>query len=124
MHINLIKNLNWLPKAYYIIRARIAVGSIKETKEVPNCECDCQIKCRVTTSNHYYVTHKNKEQIHCINHHWHHYKTFYSQNIVDKRWDFEVFGFISFRLGQLKLANPNERYDNKPTKKISSRLLG
>lgn len=60
---NLIENLNRRPKAYYVIRARIAGRSIKEMKELPNCECDRRIKCLVTTSNHYYVTHKNKERI-------------------------------------------------------------
>lgn len=101
---NLIENLNRQPKAYYVIRARIGDGSIKEIKELPDYECDRRIKCRVTTSSRYYLTHKNKERIHCINHHQYHYKAFRSKNTIDQRWDFGVFCTIDFRVCKFRIG--------------------
>lgn len=101
---NLIENLNRHPRTYYVIRARMSGGSIKEIQELPPCQCDRKIKCQVTTSNHYYMTHKDKERVHCINHHWHQYKAFRSKNTKDQHWDFGVFCTISFRACKFQIG--------------------
>lgn len=100
----LIENLNRHQGIYYVIRARLSGGCIKEIKELPASECDRQIKCRVTTSSRYYIEHKDKEKVHCINHHWHQYKAFRSRNTEDQRWDFGVFCTINFRACKFRIG--------------------
>lgn len=100
---NMIENCNRFTNNYYIIRARTH-GEIKEIEKLPECPCDREISCRVTTSNHYYVTHKNNELIHCINHHWHQYKTVRSKNTKDQSWDFGVFCTIKFRACKFQIG--------------------
>ncbi|MCC4477586.1 IS4 family transposase [Limosilactobacillus reuteri] len=107
---NLIEHFNRRPQTYYVLRASLS-GGIKEVQALPNHECDQQIKCRVTTSNHYYITHKDQEVIHCINHHRRHYKAQRSKNTRDQRWDFETFCTIKFRtckfqIGTTKTGQP------------------
>lgn len=101
---NLIENLNRHQGVYYIIRAKLSSGSIKEIRELPPSECDRQVECRVTTSNYYYQTHKDKETIHHVNHYWRQYKRFRSKNTQDRRWDFEVFCNIKFRVCKFKIG--------------------
>ncbi|MCC4399365.1 IS4 family transposase [Limosilactobacillus reuteri] len=121
---NLIENLNRRVGTYYVIRERLS-GSIKEVANLPACECDRQIQCRVTTSNHYYMMNKDKELIHCINHHQHHYKSHHSKNTRDTRWDFGTFCEVSFRACKFQIGTgQNGKHEwevlitNLPTKQF------
>lgn len=105
---NLIENLNRHKGLYYIIRARLGNGNLKEIRELPDHECDQAVKCRVTTSNRYYVTHKDTETIHCINHHWHQYKAYRSKATKDQRWDFGVFCTVKFRVCKFRIGTTDE----------------
>ncbi|ATO56199.1 MAG: IS4 family transposase [Lacticaseibacillus paracasei] len=107
---NLIENLNRHQGLHYLIRAKLG-GSIKEIQNLPDGECDQAIACRVTTSNHYYVTHKSSENIHCIQHYWHQYQPFRSKNTKDRRWDFGVFCTVKFRACKFQIGTTA---DGKP----------
>lgn len=98
---NLIENCNRLPNCYYVIRAK--VGGIKEIAALPDEACDKDIICRVTISNHYYTANHKKENIHLVNHVKHHYKTSFSKNTKDQRWDFGNFCDVKFRACKIKI---------------------
>src|SRR5699024_8343116 len=102
---NLIENCNRLSNCYYVIRAR--TGGIKEISALPYKTCDTDIACRVTVSNHYYNMNHKKENIHFISHVKHHYKTSFSKNTRDQRWDFGSFCDIKFRACKIKVNDPD-----------------
>lgn len=101
---NMIENCNRLKNCHYLIRTRNHAG-IKEIAQLPDQECDTSIACRVTTSNRYYITHKDTENIHLINHHWHQYKIHRSKYTKDRQWDFSVFCTVKFRVCKFKITS-------------------
>ncbi|WP_297951980.1 IS4 family transposase [uncultured Lactobacillus sp.] len=104
---NLIENCNRLNHCQYIIRAKAkkaSGGVIKEIAAMPNQECDIDLSCRVTSSNYYYITHKDSEQfLHLIMHKKRHYKAVRSKNTADQRWDFADFCNVKFRVCKFKI---------------------
>ncbi len=66
---NLIENCNRLKHCHYVIRTKAGYGAIKEIAGMSEQEYDIDLSCRVTSSHHYYVTHKDKEKfLHLILH--------------------------------------------------------
>lgn len=66
---NMIETCNRLPNCHYIIRTKAGkFGGIREIANLPDKECDVEMTFRVTTSNRYYVTHKDTESLHLIQH--------------------------------------------------------
>lgn len=108
---NLIENCNRLDSCFYVIRTRTGKGAMKEIQELPNCECDQNISCRVTISGHYYMMHKDTEKIHLVLHNKHYYKKYFSKNTKDQSWDFEYFCNVKFRACKLRINNPDTDKD-------------
>lgn len=73
---NLIENCNRIKNCFYVVRSKVGKGAIKEIKSLPDQECDISLRCKVTCSGHYYMTHKNIETIHRVSH--------YKGNILSK----------------------------------------
>lgn len=100
---NMIENCNRLTGCYYVIRSKAGKGAFKEIKALPDKECDVSVSCRVTDSNYYYTTHKNKENIHLVMHNRHHYKKCFSKNTQDAHWDFGPFCTVKFRACKIRI---------------------
>nr|WP_308556896.1 transposase [uncultured Lactobacillus sp.] len=103
---NMIENCNRLKNCNYIIRTKANNGAIKEIQALPQQECDQLIQCHVTTSGHYYETHRQEPHLHWLRHFNHQYKEFRSKNTQDSRWDFEQFCWIKFRACKVKINDP------------------
>lgn len=104
---NMIENCNRLDDCSYVIRTKSGNGAIKEVASLPNQECDQDISCRVTISNHYYNNHHKQENIHLVSHKKRHYKQQLSKNTQDASWDFENFVQVNFRACKIKINDPN-----------------
>ena len=102
---NLIEHCNRINNCFYAIRVKTGTGGIREIAALPDSECDVDITCRVTTSNHYYTTHKD-ENLHLIKHIKRQYKAERSKNTTDRRWDFGVFENVSFRAVKFRINEP------------------
>lgn len=100
---NMVENCNRLPNCYYVIRSKTGKSAFKEVEALPDQECDVNISCRVTSSHYYYITHKDKENIHLVKHARHHHKKYFSKNTKDSRWDFGSFCTIKFRACKIKI---------------------
>ncbi|MGU9946939.1 IS4 family transposase [Lactobacillus delbrueckii subsp. bulgaricus] len=104
---NLIENCNRLKHCHYVIRTKAGYGAIKEIAGMSEQEYDIDLSCRVTSSHHYYVTHKDREKfLHLILHKKHHYKTIRSKNTKDWRWDFEGLCNVKFRVCKFRINPP------------------
>lgn len=101
---NMIENCNRLPNCYYVIRIKTEYGAFKEVAELPNQECDKDIACWIITSN-YYKTHKAKENVHLVNHHYRQYIKYRSKN-KDSRGDFGELCTIKFRTCKFRINDP------------------
>ncbi len=77
---NMVENCNRFSNCYYVIRSKTGKSAFKEVEALPDQECDVDISCRVTDSNYYYMTHKDKENIHLIKRQRKHYKKLRSKN--------------------------------------------
>ena len=106
MSFNVIENCNRLPNCHYIIRTKTGYGGFKEVAALPDQECDTDISCWVTTSNYYYITHKNAENVHLVNHHYRQYIKYRSKNTQDRSWDFGKLCTIKFRACKFRINNP------------------
>ena len=102
---NMVETCNRLPDCYYIIRTKAGLGGIREIANLPDKECDVEMIFRVTTSNRYYVTHKDTESLHLIQHAKKHYKETFSKNTKDRRWDFEQFCNVKCRVVKFRINN-------------------
>lgn len=102
---NMVETFNRLPDCYYIIRTKAGLGGIREIANLPDKECDVEMTFRVTTSNRYYVTHKDTESLHLIQHAKKHYKDTFSKNTKDRRWDFEQFCNVKCRVVKFRINN-------------------
>ena len=102
---NIVETCNRLPDCYYIIRTKAGLGGIREIANFPDKECDVEMTFRVTTSNRYYVTHKDTESLHLIQHAKKHYKETFSKNTKDRRWDFEQFCNVKCRVVKFRINN-------------------
>ncbi len=102
---NMIEHGNRLDNGFYIIRTRAGAGGIKEISELPDEECDVDMSFKVTTSNRYYMLHKDKEKIHMINRPSKHYKTTFSPKTAKTRWDFNKFETVNCRVCKLRINN-------------------
>lgn len=103
---NMIETCNRLPDCHYIIRTKAGrCGGIREIANLPDKECDVKMTFRVTTSNRYYVTHKDSESLHLIQHAKKHYKETLSKNTKDRRWDFEQFCNVKCRVVKFRINN-------------------
>ena len=103
---NMIETCNRLSNCHYIIRTKAGkFGGIREIANLPNRECDVEMTFRVTTSNRYYVTHKDTESLHLIQHAKKHYKETFSKNTKDRRWDFEQFCNVKCRVVKFRINN-------------------
>lgn len=102
---NMVETFNRLPDCYYIIRTKAGLGCIREIANLPDKECDVEMTFRVTTSNRYYVTHKDTESLHLIQHAKKHYKDTFSKNTKDRRWDFEQFCNVKCRVVKFRINN-------------------
>lgn len=104
---NMIETLNRIPNCYYIIRTKAGHGGIREIGALPDKDCDKEMTFRVTTSNAYYVTWKDTENIHMINHSKRHYKKYMSPNTKQQRWDFEQFCNVKCRVVKFRINDPD-----------------
>lgn len=104
---NMIENCNRIPNCYYVIRTKTGSGGIKEIASLPDQEYDVDIRCRITISHRYYVTHHQYENIHLVKHKKKHYKEFRSKNTEDARWDFEDFCTVKFRACKFRINDPD-----------------
>lgn len=103
---NMIETCNRLSNCHYIIRTKAGkFGGIREIANLPDRECDVEMTFRVTTSNRYYVTHKDTESLHLIQHAKKHYKETFSKNTKDRRWDFEQFCNVKCRVLKFRINN-------------------
>lgn len=102
---NMVETFNRLPDCYYIIRTKAGLGGIREIANLPDKECDVEMTFRVTTSNRYYVTHKDTESLHLIQHAKKHYKDTFSKSTKDRRWDFEQFCNVKCRVVKFRINN-------------------
>lgn len=102
---NLIENCNRIQDCFCVVRSKVNQGAINEIKALPNQECDISLSCKVTCSNHYYMTHKNMEAVHLVNHHKKQYIKQRSKNTKDANWDFEDICTIKFRVCKFKINN-------------------
>lgn len=102
---NMVETFNRLPDCYYVIRTKAGLGGIREIANLPDKECDVEMTFRVTTSNRYYVTHKDTESLHLIQHAKKHYKDTFSKNTKDRRWDFEQFCNVKCRVVKFRINN-------------------
>lgn len=101
---NMIEHCN-RSEIKYLIRCKVGRGAIKEIQQLPDHECDRQLECQVTTSNHYYTQcKKDPQRPHLANHVRQHYKTQRSKNTRDKRWDFEWLSNVKFRVVKFQLS--------------------
>lgn len=103
---NMIETCNRLPNCHYVIRTKAGkFGGIREIANLPDKERDVEMAFRVTTSNRYYVTHKDTESLHLIQHAKKHYKETFSKNTKDRRWDFEQFCNVKCRVVKFRINN-------------------
>ena len=104
---NMIENCNRLgDNAFYVIRTKAGAGGIKEIEELPDKECDTEMVFRVTTSNRYYITHKDTENIHLVNARPKKSHTKYlSPNTKYQDWDLEQFVTIKCRVVKFRINN-------------------
>lgn len=103
---NMIETCNRLPNCHYIIRTKAGkFGGIREIANLPDRECDVEMTFRVTTSNRYYVTPKDTESLHLIQHAKKHYKETFSKNTKDRRWNFEQFCNVKCRVVKFRINN-------------------
>lgn len=102
---NMVETFNRLPDCCYIIRTKAGLGGIREIANLPDKECDVEMTFKVTTSNRYYVTHKDTESLHLIQHAKKHYKDTFSKNTKDRRWDFEQFCNVKCRVVKFRINN-------------------
>lgn len=103
---NMIETCNRLQDCYYVIRIKAGkFGGIREIVNLPDKECDVKMTFRVTISNRYYVTHKDTESLHLIQHVKKHYKEKFSKNTKDRRWDFEQFCKVKCRVVKFRINN-------------------
>lgn len=93
---NMLENCNQLPNCYYLIRTKTGRSGFKEVAGLPDQEYDKDIACWVTTSNYYYLTHKNRGNIYLISHHYHQYIKYRSKNTRDDSWDFRKLCTVKF----------------------------
>lgn len=103
---NMIENCNQLPNCHYLIRTKTGRSGFKEVTALPDQECDKDIACWVTTSTYYYLTHKNRENIHLIKHHYHQYIKYRSKNTRDDSWDFGKLRTVKFRACKFRINDP------------------
>lgn len=106
---NMIENCNRLKNCAFVIRTKNDKSSFKEIKELPDKECDLDLSCRVTDSGYYYLTHKNRENIHLIHRQRRHYKAAISKNTEDTRWDFGAFCNVKFRVCKIRINPPGTK---------------
>lgn len=104
---NMIENCNRLgDNAYYVIRTKSGNGGIKEIANLPDKECDVEMEFKVTTSNRYYITHKDTENIHLVNAIPKKTHTKYiSPNTRYQRWDFGQFETVKCRVVKFRINN-------------------
>lgn len=100
---NMVENCNRLPNCHYLIRTKARRSGFKEVAALPDQECDKDMACWVTTSNYYYITHKAKQNIHLVKHHYHQYIQYRSKNTADYSWDFGELCTIKFRACKFKI---------------------
>lgn len=102
---NMIEHCNRLNgKGYYVIRTKAGNGGIKEIADLPDKECDMDMAFKVTTSNRYYVTHKDTENIHMINCPKKQHK-YLSPNTRYQNWDFGQFETVRCRVVKFRINN-------------------
>lgn len=106
---NLIENCNRLKNCAFVIRTKDGNGAIKEIQKLPNKEYDIDLACRVTASNYYFKTSKDKEHLHLIQHQKHHYKALISKNTPDSHWDFGAFCTVRFRACKIRINPPGTK---------------
>lgn len=104
---NMIEHCNRLDNGFYIIRARIGAGGIKEIANLPDKECDVDMAFKVTTSNRYYILNRDTESIHYIHKPKRHYKNTLSNNTKNTSWDFKQFETIKCRVCKFRINEPN-----------------
>lgn len=102
---NLIENCNRIKNCFYVVRSKVGKGAIKEIKSLPDQECDISLRCKVTCSGHYYMTHKNIETIHRVSHYKRQYIKQRSKNTIDANWDFEDICTVKFRVCKFRINN-------------------
>lgn len=104
---NMIENCNHLDNGYYIIRVKAGNCGIREIAKLPDKECDVEMTFRCTTSDHYYRTHKDTENLHRIKHAKNRHKKEYSKYTQDQRWDFGQFCDVKCRVCKFRINNPD-----------------
>lgn len=110
---NMFEHCNRLKHCHYVIRTKVKCGGIKEIAALPDEEADLDMCCRITTSNHYYTENHKIENIHLVNHVKRHYKSSFSKNTKDSRWDFETFCNVSFRVCKFRINPPGKKMSGK-----------
>ena len=101
---NMIENCNRIENCYYVIRTN--VSSIKEIKDLPDCDIDMDMIFRVTTSGQYYLDNrKNDPYLHLVLSHKKSYKQTLSKNTRYSRWDFEWYCEVKCRVVKFKINN-------------------
>lgn len=107
---NMFEHCNRLNNGYYIIRARTGAGGIKENANLPDDECDVDMTFNITTSHSYYMSNKDKQDVHLINSPKKHYKKTFSENTRQTTWDFGQNEIVKCRVCKFRINEPgNEK---------------
>lgn len=103
---NMIEHGNRLNgEGYFVIRTKTGSGGIREIASLPNAEFDKEMTFRVTTSNRYYIQHKDVENIHLINSPKNQRKNNPLSKTRYQKWDFGQFAAITCRVVKFRINN-------------------
>jgi len=102
---NLFETCNRLEHCNYVIRTKANNGGIIEIRNLPDKECDIDIKAKITTNSRYYALHCNEEILHFINKPKKSYKCDKTTKYGD--WDFEENCTVNFRVVKFRINEPN-----------------